>query len=88
MLGLAAVPAFIQFLGFLCMPESPRWLVLHNNTNKARVSLQMIRASSANVEEELKAITESCREEAQEREKSGIKYFLFISSWILIGMSY
>ncbi|CAH1782788.1 unnamed protein product [Owenia fusiformis] len=43
MLGLAGVPALIQFIGFIFMPESPRWLVIRGKLDKARHVLQLIR---------------------------------------------
>uniref|UniRef100_A0A915IH24 Uncharacterized protein n=1 Tax=Romanomermis culicivorax TaxID=13658 RepID=A0A915IH24_ROMCU len=35
MLGLAAFPATLQLLGFLFMPESPRWLVYRGRETQA-----------------------------------------------------
>jgi len=42
MLGLAAVPAFIQLLGFLFLPESPRWLMQKKKYDKAAASLHKV----------------------------------------------
>lgn len=35
-MGLAAIPAIVQFIGFLNLPESPRWLAQVGCTEKAR----------------------------------------------------
>ena len=42
MLGLEAVPAALYFLFMFVVPESPRWLVLQGQTDKARSILQRI----------------------------------------------
>ncbi|GMF60558.1 unnamed protein product [Phytophthora fragariaefolia] len=43
MLGLAAVPATVQFLGFLLLPESPRYLIGKGRMDEASTVLKKIR---------------------------------------------
>lgn len=43
MVGLAALPAAIQFIGFLYLPESPRWLIESGHVDKAVMSLRKLR---------------------------------------------
>ncbi len=57
MLGLAAVPAVIQLIGFLFfLPESPRWLVGHSRVDDARRVLMRLRSSPAAVDVEMEQI--------------------------------
>ncbi|GMF60559.1 unnamed protein product [Phytophthora fragariaefolia] len=55
MLGLAAIPAILQFVGFLALPESPRYLVSMGNDDEARAALMKIRGDQ-DVDTELKHI--------------------------------
>lgn len=43
MLALAAVPAIVQFFGFMFMPESPRWLIRRQRDDEALIALKRIR---------------------------------------------
>jgi SP family galactose:H+ symporter-like MFS transporter len=62
MLGLAAIPAVILALGMLPLPDTPRWLVNHNEPEKARVVLKRIRGSG-DAEKELGEIQKSLKEQ-------------------------
>lgn len=43
MLGFAGLPALIQFIGFLYLPESPRWLIENKKIDLAISALQRLR---------------------------------------------
>ena len=45
MLGLAALPAIIQAIGILYLPDSPRWLLEKDKTDEAVVALQRLRGT-------------------------------------------
>jgi SP family myo-inositol transporter-like MFS transporter 13 len=60
MLGLAGAPALIMFIGFLFLPESPRWLAQHKGEARARAVLQKLRRRK-DVETELQLIVSSVR---------------------------
>lgn len=58
MLGIAAVPAITQFLGFIFLPESPRWLIKRGRYQQAYEILKRLRRSD--IEEEFESIKDAC----------------------------
>ena len=60
MLGVAAVPSSIQFIGFLFMPESPRWLISKGRDAEAKHALRRIRGPDAVIDKEFDGIKTSC----------------------------
>ena len=62
MLGVAAVPAIIQFFGMFFLPESPRYLVMDGKIDEAIYQLSRMRGSTEIAEKEVEIIRENCEQ--------------------------
>lgn len=71
MLALAGVPSLIQFVGFLSMPESPRWLASKGAYQEAIEVLRRFRGPTVNIEPEFDALKANCLDVDQDDEHSG-----------------
>ncbi|KAF7119970.1 hypothetical protein RHSIM_Rhsim13G0144000 [Rhododendron simsii] len=70
MLGVAGIPALVQFILMLSLPESPRWLYRQNKVDEARDILENIYPAEE-VEEEMKALQSSVEAEKAEEDSIG-----------------
>ncbi|MGA8943787.1 MAG: sugar porter family MFS transporter [Thermoactinomyces sp.] len=70
MLGVAALPALILFLGVLRLPESPRFLIKNNKLDQARKVLGYIRSKKEEINSEIKQIQETVIEEKKASQKA------------------
>ncbi|KAF2300188.1 hypothetical protein GH714_010556 [Hevea brasiliensis] len=66
MLGVAGVPAVVQFCLMLCMPESPRWLFMKDDKDKAIMVLAKI-YDLARLEDEIDQLSASSVEDRQKQ---------------------
>ncbi|GMY32414.1 inositol transporter 1 isoform X1 [Fagus crenata] len=71
MLGISGVPAVIQFILMLFLPESPRWLFMKNDKSKAISVLSKI-YGFARLEDEIDYLTDQLEAECQK--KSDVRY--------------
>ncbi|XP_022099835.1 proton myo-inositol cotransporter-like isoform X2 [Acanthaster planci] len=68
MLGLGGVPSAIQLVGFIFLPESPRWSILHDKPQEAKTVLAWIHGKdSPEVGRELESISRSVLEQQEEQ---------------------
>ena len=72
MFGIVIIPALVQLIAFIFLPESPRWLVRKGQDQKAKEVLMKVHDPSI-VEEEYKSIQSAEYEQRQiEEEHKGM----------------
>ena len=83
MLAVLLIPSIIMLLGTLTLPESPRWVALSGNTDRALNILQRIRSTAEEVEFEINEIKETISTKVSTLTLLSNGYFLKV---ILLGV--
>ncbi len=68
--GLGAVPAGVQMLTMVIMPETPRWLVMVNRHDEARNVLTKVFGSGAEIQKMADRVLKGIEEEVLEEEEA------------------
>lgn len=68
MFGLGFIPASILFIGMLFVPNSPRWLAMKGETERAREVLRRVRPTDAQADQELEEIIDAHDQKAPFRQ--------------------
>ncbi len=84
MLGLAFVPGAILGLGMIGMPESPRWLAEHGESQRAREVLQRIRGTE-NIDSEWREIQDTLAQ-GEERGRFADLFAPHVRPALIIGI--
>ncbi|CAG5118305.1 unnamed protein product [Candidula unifasciata] len=79
MLGLAAVPSVVQLIGFIFLPESPRWLMKKGLEQRARNVLVKMRGTT-DVEEEMDEMKIEFEQEKANVNKNGIVFIRILKT--------
>ncbi|CAA0829441.1 Inositol transporter 4 [Striga hermonthica] len=80
MLGIAGLPALVQFILMLSLPESPRWLYRNGKEDEARSILEKIYPAEE-VEVEVQSLHESVEQEKREGANETGFFGQFGSAW-------
>lgn len=79
MVAVAGIPSFLQFVGFLFLPESPRWLATNGREEEARKILMRIYGNNEEwVDFELTEIKTSHQQLLEEQEMAGGGKFVIV----------
>ncbi len=72
-MAFSGIPAVIQFIGFIFLPESPRWLATHGKEKEAKEVLVKIYGEDSwdMVEFEMREIKEANEELIRDKETHG-----------------
>ncbi len=73
MFAAGAIPALILLIGMICLPESHRWLVLSNQTDRAKAVLDRLNPTGDS-NAEIKSIQHAIAEEATAGNNSVVKW--------------